>query len=195
MKVRPSTNQPTLFDLGDGISSSTTRNGQIKPIYKSAISKEYDRLYPNFRKILFWLTPLAEENIILDSLLKSPYKDQFEALKYAYEKLASAHLRLSLRAEMDSQEGTYHSYKGRYYNSIFGTLITISKPPFQGNEFTSLEDLIKPRLRELARGANLEVEMHEALGKNGHTVALTLWIARKIADRDNPKSDPQRTLF
>src|SRR3990167_5576762 len=99
--------QPTLFDIGP----PPERNGALpndnshkvngKPLYKSVIMAAYWDSRPKFQNFISWLAPLAEENIILDSLLGKPYGVQLEALKAAYEKLASAHLQLSFRAKRE----------------------------------------------------------------------------------------------
>ncbi|GEM_PF-4743291 len=202
--------QPTLFDIGpppeirtilfNDNGQSVTTNGKShrvngKPLYKSVIMAAYWDSRPKFQNFISWLAPLAEENVILDSLLGKPYSVQLEALKAAYEKLASAHLQLSFRAARGTDEEANHSYKTKYYNSIFGTLIAISKPPPEDDRYRASDDLIRQRLKEHAKKINLEAEMGKALDTGGHPVALTLWIARKIAVAKNPKPDPQGTLF
>lgn len=208
--------QPTLFDIGqpesangaaaykttlfDNNAQPATTNSKShrvngKPLYKSVIMAAYWDSRPKFQSFISWLAPLAEENIILDSLLGKPYDVQLEALKAAYEKLASAHLQLSFRAKAGTDEEAGHSYKTRYYNSIFGTLIAISKPPSEDDRYRPSIDLIKERLMLHAKKINLEREMDDAFNKGGHPVALALWIARKIATVENPKPDPQGTLF
>ena len=180
--------QPTLFD-------DKSHQVKGKPLYKSVIMAAYWDSRPKFQNFISWLAPLAEENIILDSLLGKPYGVQLEALKAAYEKLASAHLQLSFRAKRGTDEESQHSYKTKYYNSIFGTLIAISRPPSEDDRYRASVDLIKQRLMDHSKRVNLEAEMNEALDKGGHPVALALWIARKIAITENPKSDPQGALF
>lgn len=184
--------QPTLFDISPNGKSHQV-NG--KPLYKSVIMAAYWDSRPRFQNFISWLAPLAEENIILDSLLGKPYDVQLEALKAAYEKLASAHLQLSFRANRGTDEEAGHGYKTRYYNSIFGTLIAISRAPSEDDRYKASIDLIKQRLRDHAKRVNLEVEMGKALDTGGHPVALALWIARKFAISENPKPDPQGTLF
>ncbi|MBI3590837.1 MAG: hypothetical protein HY094_05600 [Candidatus Melainabacteria bacterium] len=169
-EVRP---EETLFKLSDFTPSTRTNN---KKIFKSVIEKAYGgairtlsgkKNYKPLREFVSHFGVLAEKNIIFESLITEPINVQLEALKKVYECLAMGHLRLALIEKNLSETLDYHGQKSRYYNSIFRTLIEISK---EGIKKESTE---------------------------GHSVALALWRARKAALEKNPlpMSNSQPTLF